>query len=240
MNGVGELDLLIFPELSVHADDLEILKQFAITHQTIVLAGLVYHEARAGDGLPLVNSAAWLIPERTGLGGRRVRVIDQGKRHLAHAETEAGLNIRPFRTSQWLIGYPWSPDPEAEDLWLTASVCYDATDFALAADLKGQTDVYVLPARNQDITTFDQMALALHYHMFQMVIVANNGAFGGSNAYAPYQDRFKRQVFHFHRQSQAAIAYLEINPIDEFLDRVQNAQGPKKDRQYKYPPAGLG
>ena len=96
----------------------------------------MYHEAQVGDGLAFVNSAAWLIPERTGLGGRRVRVIDQGKQHLAHAET--GLNVRSFRNSQWLIGYPWSPDPEAEYLWLTASVCYDATDFALAADLKGK------------------------------------------------------------------------------------------------------
>ena len=237
MDGVGELDLLILPELSVHIDDLEILKRFAITHQTIVLAGLVYHEERAGDGRPFVNSAVWLIPERTGLWGRRVRVIDQGKQHLAHAE--AGLNIRPFRTSQWLIGYRWSPDPEAEYLWLTASVCYDATDFALAADLKGRTDVYIIPAHNQDTATFDQMALALHYHMFQMVIVANNGTFGGSNAYVPYQDRRKRQVFHFHGQPQAAIAYFEIDRIDEFLDRVQNAQGPKDDRRYKHPPAGL-
>ena len=83
------------------------------------------------------------------------------------------------------------------------------------------------------------MALALHYHMFQMVIVANNGGFGGSNAYVPYEDRLKRQVFHFHGQPQAAIAYLEIDPIREFLDRVQNGQGPKKGRQYKHPPAGL-
>ncbi len=239
MDGGDELNLLVLPELSVHVDDLNILRMFAITHQTIVLAGLVYHEAHPGKGLPLVNSAVWLIPETTGLGGTRVRVVEQGKHHLAHEETEAGLNIRPFRTSQWLVPYRWSPDGETDYLWLTASVCYDATDFALAADLKGRTDVYLIPARNHDIPTFDQMALALHYHMFQMVIVANNGAYGGSNAYVPYRDRVKRQVFHFHGQPQAAIAYVEIDPIAEFLDRVRNAQGPEEDRRYKFPPAGL-
>ncbi len=238
-NGDGKLDLLILPELSVHTDDLGILKSFAITHQTIILAGLVYHEARAGDALPLVNSAVWLLPERTGLGGRSVRMIQQGKRYLAPAEKEKLLNVRSFRNGQWLIGYPWSPDHNKNLLWLTASVCYDATDFALAADLKGRTDVYVIPALNKDVTTFDQMALALHYHMFQMVIVANNGAYGGSNAYVPYQDHYKRQVFHFHGQPQAAIAYLEIDPISAFLERVSNARGPKNKRQYKYPPAGL-
>ena len=239
MNGGGELDLLILPELAVHTDDLEVLKRFAITHHTIILAGLVYHEARAGDGLPLVNSAVWLLPERTGFGGRTVRVVDQGKRYLAPEETQAGLNVRPFRTSQWLIGYPWSRDSREPNLWLTASVCYDATDLALAADLKGRSDIYVIPALNQDVPTFDKMALALHYHMFQMVVVANNGEFGGSNAYVPYKDRFKRQLFHFHGQPQAAIAYLEVDKIRAFLERVKNSQDPKKEHQYKQPPAGL-
>ena len=239
LNGEGELDLLILPELSVHADDLGILKAFAIAHKTIILAGLVYHEARAGDGKPLVNSAVWLLPERTAFRGHNVRVVDQGKRYLAPEETQAGLNVRPFRTSQWLIGYPWSRDSQDPYLLLTASVCYDATDLALASDLRKLSDVYIIPARNRDVATFDKMALALHYHMFQMVIVANNGAFGGSNAYMPYQDRFKRQLFHFHGQPQAAIAYLEIDPIREFLERVKNSQGPGNERQYKQLPAGL-
>ena len=188
MNGGGELDLLILPELSVHADDLGILRAFAITHKTIILAGLVYQTKRErGDGLPLVNSAVWLLPERTRLGGHNVRVVDQGKKYLAPEETQVGLHLRSFRIGQWLIGYPWSPNRQDPPLWLTASVCYDATDLALAADLKGKSDVYVIPARNKDVPTFDKMALALHYHMFQMVIVANNGAFGGSNAYVPYK-----------------------------------------------------
>ena len=239
LNGEGGLDLLILPELSVHADDLGILKEFAIAHKTIILAGLVYHEARAGDGLPLVNSAVWLLPERTAFGGHKVRVVDQGKRYLAPEETQAGLNVRPFRTSQWVIGYPWSRDSQDPYLWLTASVCYDATDLALAAYLRGLSDVYIIPARNRDVATFDKMALALHYHMFQMVIVANNGAFGGSNAYVPYRNRLKRQLFHFHGQPQAAIAYLEIDPISAFLERVKNSQGSEEERQYKQPPAGL-
>ena len=225
------LDLLILPELSVHVEDLGILRQFAISEGTIVLAGLVYHAAREDDRQPFVNSAVWLIPERIRGRGRQVRIIEQGKEHLTNDELELG--VCSFRNSQWLIGYPWSQDPEEERLWLTASVCYDATDFALAADLKGHSDVYVIPALNKDTTTFDQMALALHYHMFQMVILANNGGYGGSNAYIPYKDRHKRRVFHFHGQPQAAIAYLEMQDIADFLSRADNRE------QYKTPPAGL-
>ena len=238
MSGTGDLDLLILPELSVHIDDLWILKRFAITHRTIVLAGLVYHQAREGDNREYVNSAVWLIPEQTSPGGRQVRIIDQGKHNLADAEKEAGLHLRPFRTSQWLIGYPWSQDNRKKRLWLTASVCYDATNLALGTELTGKSDVYVIVARNQDVTTFDTMAKALSYHTFQMVIVANDGEIGGSNAYGPYKDRHRRRVFHFYGQEQAAIAYLTIDPIDVFLQRVENAQGEEKDRQFKHLPAG--
>ena len=43
--------------------------------------------------------------------------------------------------------------------------------------------ILAIPALNKDVKTFDQMALALHYHMFQLVIVANSGQYVGSNAY---------------------------------------------------------
>ena len=239
LKGEGGLDLLILPELSVHVDDLQILRQFAIANKTIILAGLVYHEARVGDGLPLVNSAVWLLPERTATGGHSIRVVEQGKQYLSPEEVHRGLDLRSFRRSQWLIGYPWSPFGQDRHLWLTASVCYDATDLSLTADLRGTSDVYIIPARNRDVSTFDKMALALHYHMFQMVIVANYGKFGGSNAYVPYKDRFKRQVFHLHGQPQAAIAFLEIDSIRDFLNRQPNTPNPRTSRNYKSPPAGL-
>jgi len=231
------LDFLIFPELTVHVDDLWLLKRFAITHHTMILAGLVYHEARDGDGQECVNSAVWLIPEQTTPGGRQVRVLDQGKHNLSPIEQKSGLSVRSHRTSQWLIGYPWSPDRLEKRLWLTASVCYDATNFALATELTGKSDVYVVVARNQDVETFDRMAQALNYHTFQMVIVANDGNVGGSSAYAPYKGRHDRRIFHFYGQEQATIAYLDIDPIDEFLQRLENARGEDDKRQFKRPPA---
>lgn len=100
------------------------------------------------------------------------------------------------------------------------------------------------------------MALALHYHMFQMVIIANNGKYGGSNAYAPYRDAFKRQVFHLHGQPQASIAFFEIENTQAFLDHLHRNSisrnqisgsdtGTKKRKQlqkncpWKFPPAGI-
>src|SRR3546814_1664247 len=80
------------------------------------------------------------------------------------------------------------------------------------------SDVFAIPALNLDVGTFDQMAQALHYHMFQLVLIANNGAYGGSNAHVPKGEAYQRQVFHTHGQPQATISFFEIDDI-EGIDR---------------------
>ncbi len=188
--GDGRLDWLILPELAVHPRDVVThLIPFARAHKTLILAGLTYEELF--NGRPLVNSALWIIPEWSDAHGLQMRTRRQGKYHLAPSEQAFNIptaHVQGFRPCQWLIGFPWSSNDDAPPLWLTASVCYDATDLRMAADLRNESDVFAIPALNRDVKTFDQMALALHYHMFQLVIVANNGQYGGSNAYWPSQE----------------------------------------------------
>lgn len=253
----GRLDLILLPELAVHPRDIEThLVPFARTHKTIILAGLTYEELFAGQ--PLINSALWLIPTWSKTRGLEVLRRRQGKQHLAPEEKRMNhplQKIKGFRPCQWCVGYEWDLSGENRPLWLTAAVCYDATDIRLAADLRQRSDVFAITAMNQDVNTFDQMAMALQYHMYQMVIIANNGYYGGSNAYAPYRKPFIRQVFHMHGQPQASIAFLEIDKIDEFINRDKHneqaathtlcAKDPSKpctsgpERTWKCPPAGM-
>ncbi len=248
----GQLDLLVFPELSVHPDDVKThLEPFARLNKTIILAGLTYEEVFKGK--PLVNSALWVIPVWSAEKGLEILRRRQGKKHLAgveHKLNDPNPLVQGFRPCQWLIGYEWNKHRQEPPLWITASICYDATDLRLAADLRGQSDLFIVPALNPDITTFDQMALALHYHMYQMVIVANNGTYGGSSAYAPYRKPYKRQIFHLHGQPQASIAFLEIENIGEYLNRLHEKRkhslfGKKEVStqesllNWKSPPAGL-
>lgn len=237
----GRLDLLILPELAVHPADVQThLVPFARAHKTTILAGLTYQELTAGQ--PLVNSALWIMPTQDATRGMQVLIRRQGKGNLAPAElpfTQPNVLVRPFRPCQWLIGYQWSANPLADPFWMSAAICYDATDIRLAADLKNQSDLFIVPALNRDVATFDQMALALHYHMYQMVIVGNNGLFGGSNAYAPYTNSWDRQVFHMHGQPQASIAFLEIDHIAAFKARKTGlAHDGDGILQFKPPPAG--
>lgn len=235
----ARLDWLILPELAVHPDDVRThLVPFARAHGAMILAGLTYQELWLGE--PLVNSAIWVIPERSDAHGLQIRTRRQGKAHLAPNEdklsTAAKTKLQGFRPCQWLVGYPWAAEDARAPLWLTAAICYDATDLGLAADLRYQSDVLAIPAFNKDVKTFDQMALALHYHMFQLVIVANNGQYGGSNAYWPRKDSHERQVFHIHGQPQASMVFFEINDIDGFLKRRQLPRA--GGEVWKYPPAG--
>ena len=234
---VGRLDWLILPELAVHPKDVRThLVPFARAHRAMILAGLTYSEILAGQ--PLVNSALWVIPEWSDAYGLQIKTRRQGKAHLAPNEQAfngGGADVlQGFRPCQWLIGYPWSNADGTRPVWLTAAVCYDATDLGLAADLRDVSDVLAIPALNKDVKTFDQMALALNYHMFQLVVVANNGQYGGSNAYWPRKDALVRQVFHTHGQPQASIAFLEIDDIGAFLER-DDVSG----ADWKHPPAGL-
>ena len=191
------------------------LVPFARAHKTMILAGLTYEEILAEQ--PLVNSALWVIPEWSDTYGLQIKTRRQGKAHLAPNEQEfkddGTFPLQGFRPCQWLIGYPWSDKRGDRPVWLTAAVCYDATDLGLVADLRNKSDILAIPALNKDVKTFDQMALALHYHMFQLVVVANNGQYGGSNAYWPRSDAHVRQVFHTHGQPQTAIAFFEIDDI---------------------------
>lgn len=231
----GRLDWLILPELAVHPDDVQThLEPFARAHKTMILAGLAYHAVATGQGL--YNSAMWIIPGWSSAGAFRLRILRQGKKHLAPEERRL-VDVRGFRPCQWLVGYPWAPDRDAPPIWLTASVCYDATDLALTAELRDRADVFAIPALNKDVGTFDQMSQALHYHMFQLVVVANNGLYGGSSAYWPRKQSYVRQIFHTHGQPQASVAFFSIKDVADFVGRAQDRSGARR-RRWKFPPAG--
>ena len=234
----GRLDWLILPELAVHPHDVKThLIPFARKYKTMILAGLTYEELLHDK--PPINSALWIMPKQPKGQGLQIQTRRQGKYHIAPEEQRFGPYS--FRPCQWLIGYPWS-ETQPRPLWLSASICYDATDIRLAADLREKTDIYAIPALNKDISTFDQMALALNYHMFQYVIVVNNGRYGGSSAYWPVQKDYKRQIFHLHGQPQASIAFFEIEDISFVLRRLNHTERDASEDDFpkwKSPPAGL-
>ena len=244
------IDLLVFPELAVHPADVgPLLVPFARKHRCILLFGMVYHAEPRFAGSPLINSCHWLIPDWTRNSGFHLRAVEQGKLHLTADEMSLTPAPVGFRPAQWLVDYMWSTNRDHRPLTITASVCYDATDLTLAADLRSLSDLYIICALNRDVGTFDRMSEALHYHMYQGVLLVNNGQFGGSSFFMPFEKPFHRQVFHFHGQPQVAIAFAEICP-EKLVNRPKSNTaarglpiGPGSENApprgtWKTPPAG--
>ncbi|MEZ5325927.1 MAG: hypothetical protein R3F19_12805 [Verrucomicrobiales bacterium] len=81
------------------------------------------------------------------------------------------------------------------------------------------------------------MSEGLHYHMYQGVIVVNNGQFGGSSFFMPFGKPHHRQIFHLHGQPQASISFAEVSPR-KLVERPNNHAGHSPDGEWKAKPAG--
>lgn len=233
-----DLDLLVLPELSVHPEDVRrYLRPFAQAYKTIILAGVAF-EALRPETEKMVNTAVWVIPEYSDANGWNVRLRRQGKEYLTAQERgrqHEGRPLHGYRPCQWIIECP-SSLASVQPLRLSASVCYDATDLGIAADLRERSDVYVIPALNKDVQTFDNITLALSYQMYQLVVVANNGRYGGSSAYWPIGAPHERRLMHLHGEHQPTLGFFSIKDVVEYRrGRVEHLE----DRyRWKAPPAG--
>ena len=214
-------DLIVFPELAVHPDDQDLIKRLADKTQSIIFAGLGFQDH---DG-KLINVARWFIPDYR-VTGRQWVIRDQGKYNPT--KEEKPLGVKGYRPCQHIIEI--QGDSEGP-FFISGAICYDSTDLKLASDLKGKTDLFVIVAHNKDVRTFDAMASALNYHMYQHVVVVNKGEFGGSTIQAPYREQHDRLISHTHGTDQ-----ISINVAD--LDLAAFRRRSKKYKKVKTPPAG--
>lgn len=231
-----EVDLVIFPEFAIHVDDQDLMRTFSDATGAMLFYGLVGATAPGVTGP--VNAARWLVPQRR--GGRRSWVeVDQGKWHLTAEEKDLGISQwRPYQVVIELQNGRERP------YRISGAICYDATDLALAADLRDETHMFVVAAMNKDVKTFDSMVSALRYHMYQHVLIANCGEYGGSTAQAPYDAEHKRLIAHAHGENQLSISIFDLE-MDDFGPALRAAAAPVvvtkpvRERIGKTPPAGL-
>jgi hypothetical protein len=232
--GKPHVDIVVLPEYCIHVDDQDLMRAFSDATGSILFYGLA-GALEPGTTSP-INAARWLVPQRR--GSRRSWIaVDQGKQHLTAEEKSHG--VKPWRPHQVIIELKWNNEPGYK---ISGAVCYDATDLSLAADLKNQSHMFVVPAMNKDVVTFDGMVTALRYHMYQHVLVANSGEFGGSTAQAPYFLSHKRLISHSHGSEQISISVFDVD-VEHFGPTLSAAGAgtsvTKVERLGKTPPAGL-
>lgn len=227
----NEVDLIIWPELAVHQDDIDILIHLSRKTNAIIFSGLTFLEQNNIDGPN--NCAIWIIPSLSKTGQKEILRL-QGKKNMMKDEVK---KIKPWRPYQFMLELTHPLFPSKKGFIITGSICYDATDISLSSDLRSKSDTYIISALNQDINTFDSMVEALHYHMYQPVILVNSGEFGGSYAKAPYKEPYHRLIAHNHGNNQVSINTFEINMFDFRKDNI--GSGLKSGLKTKSKPAGL-
>jgi hypothetical protein len=226
-----DIDLIVWPELSVHEDDMDVLVQLSRQTHAIVLAGLGFINQK---GIPGPNNCAvWIVPRKHNGNQNEIKRF-QGKFHMMKDEQD---KVQPWRPYQLFIELKHPKFKDKSGFKLTSAICYDATDIKLSADLRDKSNALCIPALNADVNSFDTMVEALHYHMYQPVVLVNTGEFGGSYAMAPYKERHKRLIAHSTGNQQVAINTFEMNMFDFRRDKV--GAGMTSGTETKTPPAGV-
>src|SRR5690554_4017620 len=227
-----QTDLIVWPELAVHQDDIDVLKQLAQKTHAIIFAGLSF--IPDANGRP-INTAIWLVPPKHNGNSSNLIMRFQGKQHITAGEKK--LNIFPWRPYQLMLELSHPQYPQKEGFKLTGAICYDATDIKLSADLADKSNAFIISALNKDVNTFDSMVEALHYHMYQPIVLVNTGEFGGSYAMAPYKEHHDKLIAHISGKDQIAISNFKLNMFDFRRDGIGESMKTGKD--IKTAPAGI-
>ncbi|HFH3919953.1 hypothetical protein [Pseudomonas aeruginosa] len=222
----NQLDLIVFPELAIHPDDMWLLHRLSDSTGALIFAGQTFVEHPYLK--KPINRAVWLLRQESAAGRQIIRAY-QGKQHGIPWELSCGVEgHRPYQVIVQL------KDRSGAEAKLTGAVCYDSTDLKLSADMRDISDGFVIAALNPDINTFDNMTAALQFHMYQPVMLANTGQYGGSSAHAPWKAHYERQIAHVHGNNQAVISIFEVD-----LLAFKNTRKVDVPKEKKAAPAGF-
>ena len=219
------VDVVLFPELSVHPEHVFLLRRLADELKSSIFAGLTFIDSDHHDGP--INQGLWLLRSETAEHGRSFQYIWQGKKYPTEFERKMG--IKSHRPHITLVEFPIGQKSATR---IAAAICYDATDLELAADLRDRSDIFMVAAMNKDVQTFDNMVSALNFHMYQPVVLANSGEFGGSTAQAPLP-KHERLITHLHGNNQVGVSVFEIDPTP-----FKSTKASKTHKELKTAPAG--
>ncbi|TPQ43126.1 reverse transcriptase domain-containing protein [Cupriavidus pinatubonensis] len=219
------VDVILFPELAVHPEHVFLLRRLSDKLRANIFTGLTFLNSDKAGGT--VNQGLWLIRTESPGHGRAFQYAWQGKQHPMKDEVRMG--IKGHRPHVTLVELPIGAKTRTR---IAAAICYDATDLDLVADLRDRSDMFLVAALNQDVQTFDNMVAALHFHMYQPVVLANSGEFGGSTAQVPLP-KHERLVAHVHGNQQVAVSVFEVDP-----SLYKSTVPLKAPKSLKAPPAG--
>lgn len=229
--------IVVLPEFAFDKGYYGQLKKMSDKTGCLVIAGSNFVEV---PGHKIMNKAAVLVPYKwpNGSGYTSTPDFEFGKYYFANVERKfiegIGYEIKPYDKMYLIDTGKYGK--------LGLAICADFYDIERFAIYRGRIQHLFIIAYNKDVKSFYYLAEAISRIVFCNVVICNTGFYGGSIAFAPYHEDYKRYVYK-HEGGNLYTNQIVLLPVAGlYAAQIDNDGGkPKfKSRPPGYRYKGLG
>lgn len=227
--------IVVLPEFAFDKGYYGQLKQLSDKTGCLVIAGRNFVEV---PGNKIMNKAAVLVPYKwpNGRGNTSAPDFEFGKNFFADIEEKfikgLGYELKPYDKMYLIDTGPYGK--------LGLAICADFYDIERFTIYRGRIQHLFIIAYNKDVKSFYYLAEAISRIVFCNVVICNTGFYGGSIAFAPYKEDYKRYVYK-HEGGNLYTNQIILLPVAGLYE-VQKSGGESKfkSRPPGYQYKGLG
>lgn len=220
--------LVVLPEFAFDKGYYGQLKKLSDKTGCLVIAGRNFVEV---PGKKIMNKAAVLVPYKwpNGRGNTSTPDFEFGKYFFAEEEREfiekLGYEPKPYDKMYLIDAGKYGK--------MGLAICADFYDIERFAIYRGRIQHLFIIAYNKDVKSFYYLAEAISRIVFCNVVICNTGFYGGSIAFAPYKEDYKRYVYK-HEGGKLYTNQIILLPVAG----LYNAQVKDGDKKFKSRPPG--
>ncbi len=215
--------LIVFPEISLPWQWLDVLRRFCTQRQIAVVAGLEHAVMQAESPRQVFNYCATILPCQHDLYHKDCRVILEPKLHYSPEEVKEiegrGYKVPSKKTPQRDV-YVW------EGMEFAVFNCFELADIKLRANFVGKVDFIIVIASNADVPYFSAVAESAARDLHCYVVLVNNAKYGDSRIVAPSDVRHRDLLrIQGGKSPQVMVQELDIRGLRRFQvldDRLQS------------------
>lgn len=155
------------------------------------------------------------------------------KRNPAREEQSQLTKLRPS------VGYPPVRGQPRRRVAISSGVgrfsvliCSELIEAKQVGDLVGRVELVACPSWNQDTASYDHLIQSAGLQLHAFVAIANNGVYSDCRAWAPYSDRWRRDVCRLVERGMADVVFVDIpiGAIRAFHQGIVPSRGEPKWR----------
>jgi len=213
--------LLVLPELSVPRRWFRRLAHHIVRNLGLgAVMGLEYLHHRSKPYV--LNQAYAVIPGPfqavlTWPWTKRMPADEEGKQLAKYG---LGFMPIPVRHGRVVIKTDWGR--------FTTLICSELIETRRVADLFARAELVLCPAWNTDTASYDHLVQSVGFQLHAIVAIANNGHYSDCRAWAPYQERWKRDLCRLIERDVNDIVHVKL-PLRSLIAFHKGASSEKAD-----------